>query len=161
MASQLNMWNLRKTTTDAHKTVNLQKWDNNDKMATTLAKVQLHEKKCNYVGKNSTPSSKMQIHCPQMQIHCPKRQIHGQDALGQAITRMGHLGRCTVNEVRVNIFWCRWLIMSHRHQKIFILMIVPPGHLRSLDALLSALRVKMGKTGTTHYCKMWRWLNLE
>ena len=99
MASQLNMWNLRKTTTDAHKTVNLQKWDNNDKMATTLAKVQLHEKKCNYVGKNSTPSSKMQIYCPKM-------QQHGQDALGQAITRMGHLGRCTVKKVQSGYFAC-------------------------------------------------------
>ena len=64
MASQLNMWNLRKTTTDAHKTVNLQKCDNIDKNAatfqdcncmrknaTTQAKIQLHRQKCKYIVK--------------------------------------------------------------------------------------------------------------
>ena len=55
MASQLNMWNLRKTTTDAHKTANLQKCDNIDKKATTF-------QDCNCMRKSATTSTKIQRH---------------------------------------------------------------------------------------------------
>ena len=60
------IWNLRKTTRDAHKTANLQKCDKIDKKATTFqdcncmrknattpAKIQLHRQKCKYIVKKS------------------------------------------------------------------------------------------------------------
>ena len=186
MASQLNMWNLRKTTMDAHKTVNLQKCDNIDKNAATF-------QDCNCMRKNATTSAKIQHHrqkckcigqkcnyifqkCKYIVQQCNNMGKMRSDKLLQEWGTWGVAQWTRRVSISPDVDGSLWAILKppqtskappltrcHRHQKIFILMIVPPRHLRSLLRLLRllfVLRVKMRQTGA-HYCKMWRRLNLE